>query len=71
MSSPFKVTHGYLISGSNLIAIAVQKPGYRAPKKKQIAIINKFLNGRDVFSLSNTACTYVCMHVRTYMCICN
>ena len=39
---------------SNLITTAVQKLGYRAPKKEQVDIIHGFLNGRDVFGILPT-----------------
>ena len=39
---------------SNLITIAVQKLGYKEPKKEQIDIIHGFMNGRDVFGILPT-----------------
>ena len=39
---------------SNIITTAVQKLGYRSPKKEQVDIIHGFLNGREVFGILPT-----------------
>lgn len=52
---------------SDSIVRAVQRLGYRAPKKEQLEIITGFLNGRDVFGVLPTgfgkSLCYACLPV--------